>query len=92
MSNLNLHLATVDQLTDELEKRGYAIKSLWQIKDVKIRLSEKNEEWDTNHKLSDEDALGIMNESLNNDATFNQILECIDYEIDCFIQDTLEEE
>ena len=92
MGVLKLHLATVDQLRDELAKRGYAVASLWQISDVQQRLDDQNEDNGTKRKLSNEDALGIMNNALGNDATMMQIYEAIDYEIDYHFEDQDDED
>ena len=87
MSVLKLHLATDDQLRDELKKRGYAVASLWKINDVFGMLADYNEDKRKKRKLSKEDALGIMNNALENEATMWQIWEALEQEIEFYFEE-----
>ena len=57
----------VKQARETLAKAGYAVESLWQVADVQSLFD-----------CSEEDALYIMNKSLQNDCTMNNTWEVID--------------
>ena len=59
-------MVTVEQARQVLKEAGYAVANLWHIDDVKSRF-----------ECSDKDALALMNEVLENDATIEHINEAI---------------
>ena len=53
---------TVEQLKNELSRRGYYTDNLWNVQDVKEIFS-----------VTDDEAKNILDKSLRNDATMGQI-------------------
>ncbi|MFA6087465.1 hypothetical protein [Mucilaginibacter sp.] len=73
---------TTEELKTELEARGYHTANLWQIGDVEAKLEEYNEDNGTTISISEEDKMEVLVRAFNNDATYSQIWESIEYELD----------
>jgi len=58
---------TTEQLLNELAKRGYATKGLWNTIDVEMELDVYNEDNSTSHTLTDEEKMAIVTDALTDD-------------------------
>lgn len=56
-----------------LKKAGFFTDNLWHIEDVKIKTPEK---------ISDEDAMAILERVLSTEVVANEIYECIEYALE----------
>ena len=83
---MNLKDISTEDLQSELEARGYFTNNMWQLDDVQMKIDEFNETNQTNIELNDDEKMDILIGAFGNDATYAQIWESIEAEIEAKIE------
>lgn len=66
------------QLKAELSKKGYATNYMWHMDDVSETLTQYNDSYETNHRLTAWECSAIMEEVLDDERVKSLIFDLID--------------
>ncbi len=83
---MKLQDISTEDLQSELERRGYFTYNMWQLDDVQMKIDEFNEANKTTIEFNDDEKMDILIDAFGNDATYAQIWESIEAEIEAKIE------